>query len=463
MLKFASDQLSVWPLARNNFRALKSAQERTLRAGELEVKLVNIPQRSISTNARTDSASLSARPCFLCAANRPPQQNVIGFEGAKNKKYNIQVNPYPILPNHFVIPSVEHTPQSIWHRYVDMLRLAKRRPGFTIIYNGPCSGASAPDHFHFQAVPSNVLPLENDIRTLRRQKFITNVSDARLFEYSGYVNGVFAIWGRSSKSMNRMFYRLLDCADILPGDTEPRFNLYTFRQDSMYCTVVLFRTSHRSNHYFSEDPARHLSMSPGCVDMGGIFVTIDKSDFGRLDDEMLADMLGQITISAQEHKRIVKRLTRGQKRLEVRLLEGTELEFELLSDGAGVRKAVLRDGKVEYGGIQYDELYFDERNPSTMFAEPSFVLDCDGVQHSYAGALRIRVSGDKLLAVNIIGMQDYLRAVLQAQDGDYEALAQKASQLGGQLLQGAEPRTYCGLTGKINPLIDKVLDENWTE
>mgnify|MGYP003392273530 CR=1 FL=1 len=60
--------------------------------------------------------------------------------------------------------------------------------------------------------------------------------------------------------------------------------------------------------------------------------------------------------------------------LEVGIMSAGEIGFEVLSDGAGLRKAVLREGKIEYDGALYDELYFGSPTLSTMFAEPSFVI-----------------------------------------------------------------------------------------
>ena len=52
---------------------------------------------------------------------------------------------------------------SIRNRYVDMLDLAAKYRGYTFYYNGPRSGASAPDHHHFQAIPDGLIPLVNDV------------------------------------------------------------------------------------------------------------------------------------------------------------------------------------------------------------------------------------------------------------------------------------------------------------
>jgi SpoIID/LytB domain protein len=106
-------------------------------------------------------------------------------------------------------------------------------------------------------------------------------------------------------------------------------------------------------------------------------------------------------------------------------MSAEEIEFEILTDGAGSRKATLREGKIEYDGALYDELYFEEQNPSTMFAEPTFVLHgvTIGVNfhwqrkedQKFAGALKIIVDDGRLTAVNVIGVEDYLLSVISSE------------------------------------------------
>ena len=219
--KFVLDQLSVWPMAASNFRDLKNVETRSLEVGGLEVRLQHNPARIRSSAAKVDKASLQARKCFLCSENRPQEQISMEFEGRKGRKYNILINPYPIFPEHLVIARNTHVPQSIWHRLPDMTDLARHHPSFTIFYNGPKCGASAPDHFHFQACPRGLMPLENDIDRLLDEKkagnpaetltWLTSVQDAELFHYDKFTKGVFVLAATTSKSMAKLFYRLLDC------------------------------------------------------------------------------------------------------------------------------------------------------------------------------------------------------------------------------------------------------------
>ncbi len=448
--KFVGDQLSRWPLACENFRALKNVQVKEVEIGGLKVRLQFNPARMISSAARLDRKDIAARKCFLCRENRPPEQIMLKFDGRKGKKYHILVNPYPIFPDHLVIAMNRHTDQSIWKRYVDMLDLARKYDGFTFFYNGPESGASAPDHHHFQAAPKGLIPLQEDVERffaavqndrnavqsdicpVRNSatsgpsvlQYLTSEQDAVLYHYSRFTTGVFFIKAETSKSAAKLFYRLLDCADMHEGKKEPLFNLFTWWQDGEFRSIVIFRSRHRSHHYFSDGPD-HLTMSPGCADMGGVFIMPVKEEFDSITPGLLAEMVREVSVTEEDESRIITRLTRSQPTVEVGIMSGKEIDFEILTDGAGPRKAVLREGKIEYDGALYDELFFGSQTPSTMFAEPSFALFgvTIGVDfhwqrkedQKFAGALKIIVDKGLLTAINVVGIEDYLLSVISSE------------------------------------------------
>ena len=422
--KFVGDQLSRWPLACDNFRALKNVRIREMNAGGLDVRLQFNPARMVSSAAKLNKEDIAKRKCFLCRANRPAEQMMLKFEGRKGKKYHILVNPYPIFPDHLVIASDKHTDQTIWNRYVDMLDLARKYQGFTFFYNGPRSGASAPDHHHFQAAPRGLIPLENDVESGAQLQHVASLQDAELLHYQKFTTGVFVLKAETAKSAAKLFYRLLDCAEIPEGEKEPMFNLFTYYRDGEFRTIVVFRSRHRSHHYFSDGPD-HLTMSPGCADMGGMFIVPVEAEFEKLTPELLMEMVSEVSITVEEQERIIGRLTRTQPVVNVGIMSAKELDFEILSDGAGVRKAVLREGKIEYDGALYDELFFDAQTPSTLFAEPSFVLHdvTIGVNfhwerkevQKFAGSLKIIVEKDKLTAMNVVGVEDYLLSVISSE------------------------------------------------
>ena len=328
--KFVGDQLSRWPLACNNFRALKDVRVRELEVGGLTVKLQFNPARMISSAAKLSKEEIAKRRCFLCRENRPTEQIMLKFEGRKGKKYDILVNPYPIFPDHLVIAKSKHTDQSIWHRYIDMLDLAKKYQGCAFFYNGPKSGASAPDHHHFQGVPKGMMPLENDINHYLDQlaqkesqenplNYLVSNQDAHLYHYQKFTTGVFVLRSETSKSAAKLFYRLLDCADIPEGEPEPLINLYSWWSQGEFRTVVVFRRSHRSHHYWSDGPD-HLTMSPGCADMAGVFIVPVDEEYKKITPELLSEMIEEITIPKEEEARIIERLKRTQPSLSVGIM-----------------------------------------------------------------------------------------------------------------------------------------------
>ena len=430
--KFVCDQLSVWPMAAENYRNLKKAETRTLPVGGLNVVLQYNPARKISSEAKLDKKSISERPCFLCPENRPREQYDIDFEGRKGKRYRITLNPYPIFPSHLVISSTDHTPQSIWHRYPDMLDFVATNRKYACYYNGPESGASAPDHMHFQGCPRGMMPLEKAVdkllgsaRSHSELECLTNLKEAKLYHLNMFTRGIFVLRGATPKSVTKLFYRLADCASMtLGGEPEPKFNVISWFEDNEYRSLVIFRSKHRPHNYFSDGPD-HLSMSPGCADMGGVMVAPEESDYEKMTPELLSQVISEVSIGEDDEKALVWRLTRHQETLEVGIMSGQQISFEIISDGNGEQKVEYSEGKILYNGTLYDQLIFDAKTPSTMFAEPSFILHGvtigvdfhweRQVTQKFAGRLKFITDGGKVTAVNEIGVEDYLLSVISSE------------------------------------------------
>ncbi len=493
--KFINDQLSVWPLAAANFRALKSVKSRQLEVDGLLCTVQCNPRRILSSTADTSPEAIASRKCFLCAENRPPEQFHLKFEGRKGRMYNIQVNPYPIFPGHLVIVREEHIPQEIWHHFPDMLDFSVKYKDYTVFYNGPGSGASAPDHLHFQAVPRLSLPLERavDVFLDNPGTPLASVKDATLYRYSGFTEGVFALKATTSKSLAKLFYRLLDCTDRVEGDTEPKFNLFAYFRDGEYRAFVTLRAEKRSHHFYSEGPD-HLTISPGAADMAGFFVAPFEEDFDKVNRASLEEMLSEVSISRKEREMIEWRLTRTQPKVSVGIMSAREIRFEVISDGAGPQKVSLQDGRIVYNGMLYDELYFDSITRSTLFAEASFILydvvigiDFHWQQKrtlKFAGGLKFIVEGDSITAVNCIGMENYLLSVISSEmkaSSSPELLKAHAVISRSWLLARVEERRsggacphknfdvcaddhcqrYQGLTMAVGERVRQAIDQTW--
>ena len=488
--KFIKDQLSVWPLVAARFRALKGVRTRELTVHGLPCRVQHNPDRVGSSTADTSPEAIAARPCFLCQNSLPPEQFRIPFEGRKGRRYGIQINPYPIFRDHLVIVRDQHLPQAIWHHMPDMLDFAVKYPDFTVFYNGPASGASAPDHLHFQACPRHSLPLEEAVDAFLDApgEPLATVKDASLWQYTGYCRGVFALKSTTSKSLTKLFYRLLECSSRRPGESEPMFNLYAYAQGGELRAFVVMRAAKRSHHYDAQG-ADHLAMSPGAADMAGLFVAPFREDFDKVTAPMLEDMLDEVAIPQQEQEMILWRLTRTQPRVAVGILAAEEICFEIISDGAGPQHVRWCDGRIAYNGMLYDELYFDAITRSTLFAEPSFVLhdvvigiDFHWEQKrtlKFAGGLKFMVEGDKIRAVNLLGMEDYLLSVISSEmksSASLELLKAHAVISRSWLLARMEDHSahdlfdvcaddhcqrYQGLTMAVGDNVRTAIDQTW--
>jgi hypothetical protein len=300
---FVQRQRSLWPMADRNFTLLEKARTKELPLGDFQVRVQYNPDRIISTDARTDKASLAKRPCFLCPAHRFPEQIFLPVITREGVFYHILLNPFPIFPRHLVVALAEHEEQGVAERLEDLLFMCDFFPGYSFYYNGPVSGASAPDHHHFQAVPERLMPLENLVRNREGgYKKLAATSHAALYAHEGFYRGIYVIESSSTEQADELFHALLDKLPVEPGESEPRINVIAYydrtEEVGRYVVIVVLRKCHRSHHYFSQG-ADHLMMSPGCADMAGYFVTPHGEDFEKLDAVLLAEMVDEITVSEE--------------------------------------------------------------------------------------------------------------------------------------------------------------------
>jgi hypothetical protein len=272
------------------------------------------------------------------------------------------------------------------------------------------------------------MPLERAAERILRDpkassevEFIDSVRDAELYHYKKFARGIFMLRAQTSKSMAKMFYRLLDCMNLFAEETEPRFNAFAWCSEGEYRAFVTLRGASRSHHF--QDGS--FAISPGAADMAGFVVVPREEDFDRLDAGTLTEIFDEVSLPEADEKRLLWRLVRTQPKIDVGIASGKEIGFEIISDGAGPQKVSYREGKIDYNGVLYDCLLFEAPTISTLFAEPSFIIyGADELR--YAGALRFVVSGGKVQAVNIIGLEDYIVGVLSASsDGSLQEKAIK--------------------------------------
>lgn len=299
--EFFNQQLQVWETARNNFAALANVKVKEFDVAGSKVKVQFNPARIVSSAAKVDAKSLKERKCFLCAANRPAVQ-----EGIAWNNYTILINPFPIFPRHLTIPCNDHVDQRISGRIVDMMNLAHELDDYTLFYNGPKCGASAPDHMHFQAGNRGFMPIEEEIESAKKTVIVKS-GNAELSLVTGTSHPCFLIRTIAVANGERAFNMVYEQLQIPEGEPEPMLNVLCYYEAGMWNILMFPRKKHRPACYFAEGDD-NLLISPASVDMGNVFITPLEKDFEKITAADIKQIFDECCLSEDELREIANNI-----------------------------------------------------------------------------------------------------------------------------------------------------------
>jgi len=212
-----------------------------------------------------DKTSKDERPCFLCPDHLPEGQKGI----LHRRQYLILCNPMPVFSSHFTVSHLDHRRQAIaGHIDVFLQLIADFGSGWTILYNGPRCGASAPDHLHFQVVPSGQMAIEKNILQEDRRALAKSLGGVPLYRLNELGREVIVLEGTNPAAVVDAFRRLLNALrEVLLIDEEPMINMAGFSAGEKSHLVIFPRRKHRPDAFFKVGEAR-MVISPGAIDMG---------------------------------------------------------------------------------------------------------------------------------------------------------------------------------------------------
>ena len=291
-------------MAKGNFEALGGVEVKDLDVDGMHIKVQFNPARIVSSSAKVDAKSLKERKCFLCGANRPEVQR--GIEWGPDGKYIILINPFPIFPRHLTIPDQRHVDQLVVDRIEDMMDLAGQLDEYTVFYNGPKCGASAPDHMHFQAGNSDFLTIAEALEGAEL-KTLAEDGDATLALVDTLPLKVFVIDAADHAAGARLFRRLYDAIPVPEGEREPMMNLLCYHTPAGERLVVIPRKKHRPSFYGTEGEGCML-MSPASVDMGGVFITPRPEDYARVDADLIRRIFDELCLNQADVEAIAENI-----------------------------------------------------------------------------------------------------------------------------------------------------------
>lgn len=293
---FVRWQVARWPRLADARAALGNVSTRSLRVENRTLQMQFNPARAVSTTAKVDAASIQARPCFLCPANLPAEEHGLPF----GEDWVVLPNPAPILMDHLVIAHREHIPQSVHTAVAPLLDFAHASQGVvTGLYNGPKSGASAPDHLHLQAVASDLLPEEQFVVGSRIRGELPGAPlgsgpGFTAWRADGAGREILGIAGTRA-GVERALRDAIEGL-VPPDGSEPALNLLARADLNGELLVLVFpRGAHRPAVFFADDPVKRI-VSPGIIDMAGVIVTVRESDFDQLDGEAIGAIYRDVTL-----------------------------------------------------------------------------------------------------------------------------------------------------------------------
>lgn len=260
-------QMKAWPEAVQRIRDLAKKVERR----EVGPYIVQWnPARAVSTLAKVDKTSLEKRPCFLCRENRPAMQEGISI---LDGRWEILINPFPILERHLTIVSTQHSPQRLTRKdFEDMMEISRMLTDYVVFYNGARCGASAPDHKHLQAGRAEALPPHP-------------YADSE------------KVWEE------------IAALPIPEGREEADFNLLMQNGRAR----LIPRSQHRPQCYHDGT----CLVSPGALDMAGLMITPREEDFRALTEEKIRSILSEC----------------GTPEISVGIMEAPRIHYSPAADG----------------------------------------------------------------------------------------------------------------------------------
>ena len=436
--RFFNRQLEMWEDARHRFRDLKHVEVRQL-SDQLKVQFN--PARIVSTGAKIDKHTLGERPCFLCERNRPKEQMTKQIDD----HFQLLVNPFPILPVHFTIPATKHQPQSIYRHYGEMHRLLSLHSELMVFYNGPKCGASAPDHLHFQAGTSGVLPLQTNWQRLSRNltDVISLTDEEKISVLRDFLVPAFVIISKSEDSDEELFHRLYRSMPMRGDESEPMMNIIAWRKGDEFISVVIPREKHRPDAYFAEGEAQ-MMVSPGALDMAGLIITPREEDFSKINLDKATALLRECGISTEKMEAIVSNLKASaatahehplqllagkgkQPNVNVGIVSGQKIHFSLnkpyLAKGemvTGEQEVAFSEGGILWNGNQYSSLTFHPQSTDASFSLSDVTIGVNfhwerKETQTFLGTLHFVVESDKICAINELPVERYLESVISSE------------------------------------------------
>ncbi len=300
-------QKETWNQLEAGYKSLETVQSKVFEFDHFSIKIQFNPGRIISSSARVDNDSIKNRKCFLCFNNLPDNQKGVLY----GDNYLILCNPYPIFTEHFTLPHIDHLPQEITSSFQKLLSFSKDLSRYyTVFYNGPKCGASAPDHLHFQAGNKFFMPVDEEYNDIANKygTILFENSDTAVTSIDDGLRRMISILSNNRNELEIVFEKLyLQLTKISPVSEEPLLNIISFYEDEQWRVIIFLRQKHRPSHFFAEGE-KNILLSPASVDLGGVCITPLEKDFQKISKENILEIFKEVSLSKEQFVFVTKGL-----------------------------------------------------------------------------------------------------------------------------------------------------------
>ena len=288
-----------WNLLSKVFDSLQYIKTKTFQFEGFNIDVQFNPGRIKSTTADVSKSAIDNRECFLCLENIPQEQKGINYKD----EYLILCNPYPIFFEHFTIVFRKHFPQRISESFHTFLKLSKRLGKYySVLYNGPQCGASAPDHLHFQAVNKNSLKILNQMNFLI-EEYAEKIIDQRkkvVFGINDWLRKIILIKSKDERFITNVFETLYSSFQKSTNlQSEPMINMISSFDEKDGWQIYIFpRKAHRPKCFY-EKGEKKLMISPAVIDFSGTLILPREKDFEKINKNDIRNIFNDVVVGKE--------------------------------------------------------------------------------------------------------------------------------------------------------------------
>jgi SpoIID/LytB domain protein len=250
------------------------------------------------------------------------------------------------------------------------------------------------------------------------------------------------IRSRSQYGDEQLFRRLYEALPQKDDEVEPMMNIVSWRYHDEYLSVVFLRAKHRPDCYYAEGDSQYI-ISPGALDMAGLFITPRQEDYERLSPERALSILAEVSLSKDEVQQVIERLksteakkqsalnsqfaTRKEPNVTVGIITADKITFTLnksyVAKGeviTGPQTVEFSEGGILWRGTQYRNLTFTPQSDDASFELQDVTIGVNfhwerQQTQTFEGTLRIVVEADKIVAINELPVERYLASVISSE------------------------------------------------